>query len=172
MPETVIKYSAEYERSIFSLLIVIAPFAPNFASELWSKFLSIPNRIDHTESEIDWNKDVLEQKWPKPDGDFQVSFDILVHGTIVDNSIIYTVDELQELTKEKAVELALNQEIVQKHAKGRTLNRFKFRKECVVLSIDLTFDKNDKKKVKKKKKTVDDEEEEEEDDDEDIYKSK
>lgn len=45
---------------------MLAPFAPHFASELWSGFCSATNRISDS-SEFQWDKDVLEQMWPQVD---------------------------------------------------------------------------------------------------------
>jgi leucyl-tRNA synthetase len=40
--------------------------APHFASELWSGFVSAPDRLNHS-GEIAWDKSVFEQKWPTID---------------------------------------------------------------------------------------------------------
>lgn len=59
---------------------MLAPIAPHFASELWSKFLSVPNRC---QSSVDWAKDVLEQSWPTVSKDFHLWLDIKVKVFIV-----------------------------------------------------------------------------------------
>jgi hypothetical protein len=41
--------------------------APHFASELWSGFVSAPNRINTSTEEIKWDQGVLEQTWPEVD---------------------------------------------------------------------------------------------------------
>lgn len=41
--------------------------APHFASELWSGFVSAPNRINTSTKEINWDQGVLEQTWPEID---------------------------------------------------------------------------------------------------------
>jgi leucyl-tRNA synthetase len=41
--------------------------APHFASELWSGFVSAPNRINTSAKEIKWDQGVLEQTWPEVD---------------------------------------------------------------------------------------------------------
>lgn len=69
------KYNAQYERSLANLFIMISPIAPLFASECWSKFCSIPNRIDDSEKILNWSKDVLEQQWPMIDKNIE---DVLV----------------------------------------------------------------------------------------------
>lgn len=54
---------------------MISPIAPLFASECWSKFLSVPNRIDTDAIHVNWEKDVVEQRWPSVDQDIE---DIMV----------------------------------------------------------------------------------------------
>lgn len=74
-PKHVVKYNAHYERALGNLFIMFSPIAPSFASECWSKFLSVPNRIGTDDANLKWNKDVLEQNWPIVDkniSDFMV----------------------------------------------------------------------------------------------------
>lgn len=59
--------SEQYEQALGSLLIMISPIAPLFASECWSKFLSIPSRIEANQNYFKWDEDVLQQSWPKSD---------------------------------------------------------------------------------------------------------
>lgn len=59
---------------------MFAPIAPLFASECWSKFASVPNRID--ENHLKWNEDVLEQNWPTVDADFKDIIVIKVSDTV------------------------------------------------------------------------------------------
>lgn len=77
-PEEIIKISGEYERALASLIIMIAPMAPHFASELWSQFIRLPNRINECSTEINWDADVLEQLWPKIDTHHALDLEIEV----------------------------------------------------------------------------------------------
>lgn len=74
-PKQIVKYNSQYERALANLFIMFAPIAPLFASECWSKFLTVPNRIDADELNFKWDKDVLEQNWPVVDENID---DILV----------------------------------------------------------------------------------------------
>lgn len=56
---------------------MFSPIAPLFASECWSKFRCVPNRID-TKENIKWSKDVLEQNWPTVDKNLEDIFVIKV----------------------------------------------------------------------------------------------
>lgn len=62
-----IPISREYERLLGSKILMIAPVAPHFASELWAGFISAENRVNADDSYFDWNKNVLDQKWPVVD---------------------------------------------------------------------------------------------------------
>lgn len=74
IPPEVVAKSKEFERALSDLIIMLAPVTPHFCSELWAGFLLAPNRICDSQNIIDWNKTVLEQKWPKVDDDFELSF--------------------------------------------------------------------------------------------------
>lgn len=77
------KYSSEYENALANLIIMLSPIAPHFASELWSKFLAVPNRCAADDTSIQWTKDVLEQSWPTVNKDFQYWLDIRVSISLV-----------------------------------------------------------------------------------------
>nr|CAI5823146.1 unnamed protein product [Callosobruchus analis] len=62
-PPAVYAYSKQFERALAAQIILLAPMAPHFASELWSGFVSAPNRLNDS-GEVIWDKAVLEQKWP------------------------------------------------------------------------------------------------------------
>lgn len=61
------KYNPQYERALGNLFIMFSPIAPLFASECWSKYLTVPDRINADETALKWQKDVLQQDWPTPD---------------------------------------------------------------------------------------------------------
>lgn len=60
---------------------MLSPIAPHFTSELWSKFTEVPNRLKNDEDALMWSKDVLEQKFPAVDDNFNYSLQILVEQT-------------------------------------------------------------------------------------------
>jgi len=56
---------------------MLAPFAPHFASELWTIFCSAKyHLIDNTE--VDLNKTIFEQKWPDIDMDYNLVMNVFV----------------------------------------------------------------------------------------------
>ncbi|XP_031637376.1 probable leucine--tRNA ligase, mitochondrial [Contarinia nasturtii] len=66
-PKPLKKYNPQYERALADLFIMFSPIAPLFASECWSKFLSVPNRVDVDGMHLKWDKDALDQHWPTVD---------------------------------------------------------------------------------------------------------
>lgn len=74
LPPEVISNSKEFELALATLIIMLAPVTPHFCSELWSGFLSAPNRLNENSHLIKWDKAVLEQTWPKVDDNFELSY--------------------------------------------------------------------------------------------------
>lgn len=69
--------SREYERALAVQIIMLAPFAPHFASELWAIFCSAKyHLIDNTE--IDLKKDLFEQTWPNIDMNYNLVMNVYV----------------------------------------------------------------------------------------------
>ncbi|ESO03773.1 hypothetical protein HELRODRAFT_112157 [Helobdella robusta] len=73
-PESVIRSSPMFERTLCDLVIVLSPFAPMFALELWEGLKS----VNHTEEHYDWNSNVLKQKWPEVNDDFRLPMSVKV----------------------------------------------------------------------------------------------
>ncbi|EFN67462.1 Probable leucyl-tRNA synthetase, mitochondrial [Camponotus floridanus] len=73
-----LRKSREYERALAVQIIMLAPFAPHFASELWAIFCSVKHHlIDNNEVSLD--KDVLEQKWPEIDMDYKLVLNVYIN---------------------------------------------------------------------------------------------
>lgn len=71
-------HSSEYERTLATQIIMLAPLAPRFASELWSGFCSAPYHLVNDDLFIQRDKDVLEQKWPEVDSNYELDIDVIV----------------------------------------------------------------------------------------------
>lgn len=96
----------QFEATLAAQLIMLAPLAPHFASECWYRLASAPKKVDPCPFGIDWNKDVLDQKWPEVDMDYNLDFTIYVNG---EESKVLKVPRrtLDKLEEEKALETAL-----------------------------------------------------------------
>ncbi|KAL0101395.1 hypothetical protein PUN28_018905 [Cardiocondyla obscurior] len=70
--------SREYERALAVQIIMLAPFAPHFASELWAIFCSIKHHLI-SDTEVDLNKCLFEQKWPDIDMDYNLVLHVYVN---------------------------------------------------------------------------------------------
>ncbi|XP_074645241.1 putative leucine--tRNA ligase, mitochondrial isoform X2 [Tubulanus polymorphus] len=62
-PFDIVRCSEEYERALCDLVIMLAPFSPCFASELWSGISSVPVKFN----DYKWHLGVLDQSWPDVD---------------------------------------------------------------------------------------------------------
>ncbi|XP_050294862.1 leucine--tRNA ligase, mitochondrial [Anthonomus grandis grandis] len=118
-PPALIAHSLQYERSLAAQIILLAPLAPHFASELWSGFTSAPNRINNTE-EIRWDKNVLEQKWPETDMDYELDLVCKVNG-YENCTIKFPRGDLAKLSKEDAIKVAMSRPEVQLPLKIRNI---------------------------------------------------
>lgn len=76
-----IAHSSEFERALTVLVIMLAPIAPHFASQLWAGIVTASGRLDRHQGEIDWSKSVLEQTWPQVDPTYKVPFVCFVSNT-------------------------------------------------------------------------------------------
>lgn len=67
--------SKEYERCLHSLIIMLSPFAPHIAAELWAALRQAPAIQPQL-----WKKelDVWMQDWPIIDADAAIDFAVLV----------------------------------------------------------------------------------------------
>ncbi|XP_050535082.1 leucine--tRNA ligase, mitochondrial [Daktulosphaira vitifoliae] len=109
-----VKYSAEYERLLAVQIIMLAPMAPHFASALWSGFVTAPGRINTNWTQIKWEEDVIVQSWPEVDDNYELNLYCLVNNAIK-CVLKMSKKDLKLLTKQKALEIALKQDIIQEY---------------------------------------------------------
>lgn len=97
--------SVQFERALACQIIMLAPIAPHFASELWSGFVSVPNRLNNS-NEILWDKSVLEQHWP--DVDYHYNLDLVLNVNGMEISVVKMPrKEIEYLKQEDALDIAL-----------------------------------------------------------------
>ncbi|KAL3275446.1 hypothetical protein HHI36_020207 [Cryptolaemus montrouzieri] len=112
MPPYIFSNSLQFERALATQIILLAPMAPHFASELWAGFLQAPNRLNNSD-EIYWNKTVLEQKWPETDYNYNLELVCQVNG-IDTCEIKLQRSILDHLTLNQALLLAENETSMEK----------------------------------------------------------
>ncbi|XP_054734388.1 leucine--tRNA ligase, mitochondrial-like [Anastrepha obliqua] len=106
-PKHIVRYSPQYERALASQIIMLAPMAPHFASELWSKFVTVPNRLNSSTPELQWERNVLEQSWPDIDADYKLDLTIKVNG-FENCAIKIARNNLDSITYNDAMDIAFN----------------------------------------------------------------
>lgn len=114
----VVMFSRCYERSLAAQIVMLAPMAPHFASELWERFKSAKNRVAETSDHINWDADVFSQKWPEVDTHHQLELTIKANNVII-ATVNITCGELNKMSEEQVLFIALNQEDVVKYIKGK-----------------------------------------------------
>lgn len=115
-----ITYSEQYERAIAAQIIMLAPMAPHFASELWAKFVAIPNRLNPDSAEIRWSRSVFEQKWPDVDMDYELKLIFRING--YDNALVKIPRKrLDIITQKECEELAYKTESVREYIDGKQI---------------------------------------------------
>ncbi|CAK1539968.1 unnamed protein product [Leptosia nina] len=124
VPAEIIVKSKEFELALASLIIMLSPITPHFCAELWAGLTSAPNRISNDSGLIAWDKDITCQRWPIVDDHFKLSLRCKVDGApICDLKILAT--ELPYITKEKALEMVMKEEPVNKRLR-RDIKRIKY----------------------------------------------
>lgn len=90
---------------------MLAPMAPHFSSELWSKFVSAPKRLNCSPTDFNWETDVLAQRWPEIDQQYKVDLTVKVNG--FENCIIKIArSHIDNVTHNDALDLAFNTDSV------------------------------------------------------------
>lgn len=96
-------FGQQFERALAALIIMLAPMAPHFASEMWAGFTDVAH---FREISYDISKPVLEQDWPQVDMDY--GLDLLVKEDDVDlMKLVLPRHQLDELTKEEAYQMVI-----------------------------------------------------------------
>lgn len=125
-PKDVMRSGREFEAALATQLIMLAPLAPHFASECWYRLASAPTKANTDRVGIDWTKDVLEQKWPEVDMDYNLDYTIYVNG---EETKVVKVPRstLDVLTEERALEVALTDQEVIKAMNSNMLKYTRFK---------------------------------------------
>ncbi|CAH1783237.1 unnamed protein product [Owenia fusiformis] len=102
-------YSSEYERMLSELVVMVAPMAPMFASELWEGMKS----ANHISNCQDWESPVLSQNWPKIDETANGHLYISVLRNEVD-TIPIPMYKMEAMTNKEIQELAFQSKRLRK----------------------------------------------------------
>ena len=73
--------SSEFQRALGTAIILLAPMAPHFCSELWNG-LSKGLLVKHCQ-DFDWNKSLFHQSWPELDENYNLKMIIKANGESV-----------------------------------------------------------------------------------------
>ncbi|TDG53315.1 hypothetical protein AWZ03_000130 [Drosophila navojoa] len=110
-PKHIQRLGKQFERALAAQIIMLAPMAPHFASELWSKFVSIPGRLNAESEELQWTEDVLAQHWPDVDAAYQLDLSIKINA--FENCVIKVArNQLDKINHSDAMDIAFNTDSV------------------------------------------------------------
>ncbi|KYN10120.1 putative leucyl-tRNA synthetase, mitochondrial [Trachymyrmex cornetzi] len=135
-----LRKSREFERALAVQIIMLAPFAPHFASELWTTFCSAKyHLIDNTE--VDLNKTIFEQKWPDIDMDYNLVMNVYVNKRAFLKMKIPR-RELNKMAADTALEYVVLHPYYQKYSYNKYVVdvNFKAEKSCDA-SLYITMEK-------------------------------
>ncbi|XP_076292718.1 leucyl-tRNA synthetase, mitochondrial [Lasioglossum baleicum] len=139
------KKSREFERALAVQIIMLAPIAPHFASELWAGFCSVKHHLINKD-EVKLDKDVMEQSWPEIDMDYNMLIHFYVNGKY-SKKIKVPRYQLDKMSAEEAFDVVMNDPDVKRRLKDRTIADTRFRSK-VGYDAEMSFI------LKKKEKTV------------------
>ncbi|XP_015110988.1 probable leucine--tRNA ligase, mitochondrial [Diachasma alloeum] len=140
-----VAHSREYERALAVQIIMLAPMAPQFASELWAGFCSAKYHLAKDDETLNIDKDVLEQHWPEVDMNYELDLSIIVNGNVLDKLKVRR-EILDTLTGEEAARLASESPQYREFAGDAPINSFRFHSEpgcdrIIYFSVKMEFPK-------------------------------
>lgn len=109
-----LRKSREYERALAVQIIMLAPFAPHFASELWSIFCSAKHHLIDN-AEVDLDKALFEQKWPDIDMEYNLAMNVYINKREFLKMKIPRC-KLDEMTADTALEYVILDPYYQKYS--------------------------------------------------------
>ncbi|KAH0946768.1 hypothetical protein HN011_011740 [Eciton burchellii] len=119
-----LRKSRQYERALAVQIIMLAPFAPHLASELWANFCSAKNHLIDRE-EVSLDKNVFEQKWPEIDMDYKLILNVYANKNQFMKLKIPRCT-LDEMTAKTAFEYVNLDPLYQKYLKDKKVSQINF----------------------------------------------
>ncbi|KAF7987914.1 hypothetical protein HCN44_003777 [Aphidius gifuensis] len=120
-------HSRDLERALATQIIMLAPIAPQFASELWAGFCSAPYHLANDDPFIQLDKDVLEQSWPALDMDYKMNVDIMISGNQI-ATLKIPRKILETLSADDVAKMATETPEFCDKIKNRTIDGFRYEK--------------------------------------------
>uniref|UniRef100_A0A0K8SRU4 leucine--tRNA ligase n=2 Tax=Lygus hesperus TaxID=30085 RepID=A0A0K8SRU4_LYGHE len=111
--------SLEFEKALAALLIMLAPMAPHFASELWFRFQMAPRSLQSPMT-IQWKNNIFKQSWPQMDDDYLLDVIFKVNNAVKGDAKIQYKD-FKKLNDEVALKMALSDPKVVDFLGGRDI---------------------------------------------------
>lgn len=128
--------------------------APHFASEMWSRFVSAPDRKILNPQEIDWSSNVLCQRWPEVDDHHPLNIAVKINNLDI-VTFKFPRKKFDVLKHDEVLQLALENKEVAKSLSGSKIisSKFDHYQGCQAF-FHITLNKPVKKFKKEKKKKI------------------
>lgn len=104
--------SGEFQRGLFTAIMLLAPMAPHFSSELFAGLTTGLSKKHFFDGQIDWEKSLFHQKWPELDENYNLKFNIKLNGELL-KELPMAVWKVRCLDAEEAFNIACCDEKVQ-----------------------------------------------------------
>ena len=148
----------EYQRSLGTSLIALAPIAPHFAAEMWERFSKVPRKLG---DEFEWERSVFQQTWPELDDTYNLKILVKARGEDI-TKIPVARWKFKELGAEEAFDLACHEPKIQEQVLPRdfTYEFSKFDDYEATLNFNFTLSKEEHRtqreaeKAEKKRKKL------------------
>jgi len=108
-PGQVKRDAAEFQHLLGSILILLAPIAPHFTSELWAGLRTVP--VKHSQ-DLDWNAGLFQQTWPEVDPTYNMPIKVVGNNKVMAEMQMVKW-RFDELTLDQAFDLACHENTVQ-----------------------------------------------------------
>uniref|UniRef100_A0A1B0D600 leucine--tRNA ligase n=1 Tax=Phlebotomus papatasi TaxID=29031 RepID=A0A1B0D600_PHLPP len=141
-PKEVVQFGKEYQRTLGTQIIMLAPLAPHFASELWVRFSQGAQKNDA----FDFDKDVLQQTWPEVDQEYELDLTAKVNSLeLASKKIPRRI--LDRMTREEASKIALERdEIIKFIGNKKILNTIVEFYPGLEIVVNVIAEKSNRKK--------------------------
>ena len=96
--------SGEFQKALATAIILLAPMAPHFCSELWSGLAQgVP--VKHCQDDFHWEKSVFHQPWPELDANYNLKLIVNKNDEVL-SEIPVALWKFREMEAQDAFDLA------------------------------------------------------------------
>ena len=122
---TVTKHKVLPKGALKNFLIILSPFAPHIAEELWYSLWESQTSTDETQTDAEKYESIFEQEWPKYNPEM-VQDDLIEMPIQINGKVRDKIEVSADISEKEAEEKALTSEKIQKYTKGKEIKKVIF----------------------------------------------